>query len=602
MKKCMVAVILGGILLTFSVRAQIGNAVFGNVPDFSIQLDQEAGILRLNVFVPDDTHITDIKHGFFQVTLQENEYYRLADTRFPEGEPYADEMVFRGRFSVDLVLEELKPAAETVKLDFVVSFQVCREQPQEICLPPEETRLTVTIPAGFKPQEKSQPEPVESAEVSSPIQGTWMERAINRELGKGSFLLFLLVFLAGFLTSLTPCVYPVIPIVMGYMGTRSGGSKLKGFYLSLFFVLGMSLVYAVLGVIAASTGSMMGLSFQNPVVVIFVAAIFIAMGLSMAGLFDIPVPSKLSARLQGRHSSEWIGALLIGGVSGLVAAPCVGPVLIAMLSWISQTGNVFLGFWLTFVFSLGMGIIFILAGTFSGVLAALPRGGRWMEKIKHFFAFLLMAGGIYLISLLTLTWADLMLWGVFIITGTVFTGLFDPVDEMSVGSKLAKSLLLILFLIGALLLYRGITLHWFAPLTEAGSIMEPERRLTWYTDLEEGQAVALAQDRVVMIDAWAEWCTACDELEEKTFLHPDVRPLLDNLVLVKLDFTRKTPELVALRREMKIMGMPTVIFRSPDGSELGRFAGFKGPEGFIEMINQIKETGGRRQEAAGILN
>lgn len=588
MKKCATAVFLGGFLLSLIAYAQIGSAEFGSVPDITAYVDQGAGLVRLNISVPPDTHITDIRNGFFQVTLRENEYYRLADTRFPQGEAYGEEKVFRGQFNVELMLEKIKENSEPVELSFTVGFQVCREQPQEICLPPDEVEVKAIVPTGFSPAGVTEPEAIEAAEeTASPIQGTWMERAINRELGKGSFLLFLLVFLAGFLTSLTPCVYPVIPIVMGYMGTRSGGKKLKGFYLSLIFVLGMSLVYAILGVIAASTGSMMGLSFQNPVVVIIVAAIFIAMGLSMAGLFDIPVPSKLSARMHGRHGSEWIGALVIGGVSGLVAAPCVGPVLIAMLSWISQTGNIFLGFWLTFVFSLGMGIIFILAGTFSGVLAALPRGGRWMEKVKHFFAFLLMAGGIYLVSLLTPAWADLLIWGVFLITGTVFTGLFDPVDEMSVGSKLAKSLLLILFLIGALLLYRGISLRWFEPPAVAGSVMEPVRSLTWYTDLEEGRAVAEAQNRVVMIDAWAEWCTACDELEEKTFLHPEVRPMLDHLVLVKLDFTHKTPELIALRRKMKIMGMPTVIFQSADGTELGRFAGFKGPRAFIDTLEQI---------------
>lgn len=574
--------------LVATIPAQTGTPLFGAQPEFSFQVEKDAGIVLMQVDVPSDTHITDIRNGFFQVTLRENDYYRLADTRFPQGEAYGEEKVFRGQFNVELMLEKIKENSEPVELSFTVGFQVCREQPQEICLPPDEAEVKAIVPTGFSPAGVTAPESIEAAEeTASPIQGTWMERAINRELGKGSFLLFLLVFLAGFLTSLTPCVYPVIPIVMGYMGTRSGGKKLKGFYLSLIFVLGMSLVYAILGVIAASTGSMMGLSFQNPVVVIIVAAIFIAMGLSMAGLFDIPVPSKLSARMHGRHGSEWIGALVIGGVSGLVAAPCVGPVLIAMLSWISQTGNIFLGFWLTFVFSLGMGIIFILAGTFSGVLAALPRGGRWMEKVKHFFAFLLMAGGIYLVSLLTPAWADLLIWGVFLITGTVFTGLFDPVDEMSVGSKLAKSLLLILFMIGALLLYRGISLRWYEPPAVAGSVMEPVRSLTWYTDLEEGRAVAEAQNRVVMIDAWAEWCTACDELEEKTFLHPEVRPMLDQLVLVKLDFTHKTPELIALRRKMKIMGMPTVIFQSADGTELGRFAGFKGPRAFIDTLEQI---------------
>ena len=587
MKKTTLTLIMVGMLLAATIPAQTGAALFGAQADFAIQVDQVAGILRLKVSVPEDAHITDLKNGFFQVQLRENEFFLLKEVHFPEGEPYGDETVFRGEFSVPLILESVKKASGEVPLVFEVSYQLCQEAPTEICFPPEDATVKITLDSGFSPGPVT--EKPKSVVETSALAGTWMERAISRELDKGSFMLFLLVFLAGLLTSLTPCVYPVIPIVMGYMGTRSGGRKLKGFYLSLVFVLGMSLVYATLGVIAASTGSMMGLSFQNPVVVLIIAAVFILMGLSMAGLFDIPVPSSLSSKLQGSHKSELLGALVIGGVSGLVAAPCVGPVLIALLSWISQTGSIFLGFWLTFIFSLGMGIIFILAGTFSGVLAALPKGGRWMETVKHFFAFLLMAGGIYLISILTAGWADMLIWGIFLITASIFMGLFEPVDEVDVGNKLFKALVMIVFLVGGILFYQGVTQHWFhaASSEVSAAPSESASSLPWNSSLEKGSALAAEENKILMIDSWAEWCTACAELEHKTFMDPRVRSRMSEMVLVKLDFTRKDEAGVALRKKLGIIGMPTVIFRNAEGEELTRFSGYIDPEEFIKILDEI---------------
>ncbi len=284
---------------------------------------------------------------------------------------------------------------------------------------------------------------------------------LEKELDKRSFILFFLIFGLGFLTSLTPCVYPVIPIVMGYVGTRSGGKKLKGFYLSIFFVLGLSIVYSILGVIAGATGSMMGVSFQNPIIVIIIASIFIIMGLSMAGLFDIPVPSSISSKMQGGGKSEIIGSMVIGGVAGVIAAPCVGPVLIALLSWISQTGNIFLGFLLTFIFSLGMGVIFLLVGTFSGLVSALPKGGKWMENVKYFFASILIAGGIYVLNPVIPEWTSTLLWGIYLISMSVFLGVLKILVESNLKEKLGRLLVLLILIYGLFLFFGSADKGYF---------------------------------------------------------------------------------------------------------------------------------------------
>ncbi len=345
-------------------------------PRISARVLDAQGVIELRFQVADGYHITDLKNNFFAVSLAANEHAAVARTVFPAGVPYGEESVFTGEFSVRVFLK--RPQG--------------RQRPGQA----GSRRLLPDLP-GISQGALLSPRPEPGAGGDRPrfLPGGQrhrrgeplarrLENLIRGRMGSASFLLFLLVFAAGFLASLTPCVYPVIPIVMGFVGGRSQGRKLKGFSLSLFFVLGLALVYSLLGVVAAKTGSLIGISFQNPVVVVAIAAIFIVMGLSLAGLFSITVPSWITAKASGSHKSEYLGAVVVGGVSAVIAAPCVGPVLIALLSWISQSGNVFLGFWLTFVFSLGMSVIFIVAGTFSGAIASLPRGGGWMSAVKYF--------------------------------------------------------------------------------------------------------------------------------------------------------------------------------------------------------------------------
>jgi thiol:disulfide interchange protein DsbD len=546
-------------------------------PDIETQIKYDEGIILFNFDLDKSHHITDVKNDFFKIELEKNDYLEIIDVKFPKGVAYADEMVFKGQFTVTVYVKSLKAVTAAVKLKFKVSYQICQEHPKELCYSPEEKEHELTINQSFK-------EAGGKKEGESFSQ--WLERVIKQELQKKSFLLFLLVFVAGFITSLTPCVYPVIPIVMGYIGTRSGKKKLKGFYLSIFFVLGLAVVYSVLGVIAATTGTLMGVSFQNPVVVIVIAAIFIAMGLSLAGFYEIPVPSSLSSKVQSGHKSEILGSLLIGGISGIIAAPCVGPVLIALLSWISQTGNIFLGFWLTFVFSMGLGVIFLVVGTFSGLISAMPKGGKWMDYVKYFFALLLLAGGIYFLGTIAPSWISLLLWGVFLVSASIFMGLFKPIEDDEQKSKIFKVIVVLMFLLGALLFIKAVEMRYFPAKYAAAGPVE-KVHLPWISDLEQGKNQAKLENKIMMIDTYADWCVACKELEEYTFTTPEVSEKLKNFILVKLDFTKKNEANEALYKSLGIIGMPTVIFFNPDGTETKRFSGFKKKDEFLEIIDSM---------------
>jgi len=551
-------------------------------PDITTEINYKQGLILFHFNMDESHHITDLKNGFFKIELEKNTALEITSTTFPTGIPFGEEKVFKGKFTVKVGVKSVGEIKAPVKLKFNVSFQICQEKPQEICFAPGEKNVEVTVAEKFKTGSDL------ARKTGESLIG-WIERIIKQELQKKSFLLFLLVFLGGFLTSLTPCVYPVIPIVMGYIGTRSGNKKLKGFYLSIFFVLGLSVVYSLLGVIAGASGSMMGSAFQSPVVVIVIAAIFIGMGLSMAGFFDIPVPSSISSKMQSGYKSEILGSIVVGSISGIIAAPCVGPVLISLLTWIGKTGNIWLGFWLTFTFSMGMGIIFLLVGTFSGLISALPKGGHWMNYIKYFFALVLLGGGVYFLGTIADQWLNLLLWGIFLLSASIFMGLLKPAGEDDEHKqKVFKIFLVMLFLLGALLFVKGVEMKYFpTPLGVSSVTAQPKSHLPWIMNLEEGRKLAKAENKILMIDTYADWCVACKELEEFTYSAPEVVERLKKLTLVKLDFTRDEPANKVLSKSLNVIGNPTVIFFSPDGVELKRFSGFLNKDEFLAVLNSL---------------
>ncbi len=555
--------------------------------DYNIDYDNSQIEFIFNV--SKNYHITSHKNGFFFVKLNENNYLKIDKLVYPKGVDYKGEEVFKDKVILKVKVAQLKDIKNPVELKFVAGYQLCLENPKEECYLPEEKELIVKIDKNFKRIEKSENKEKSKKKLST---SKWIEKTIKNELNKKSILLFVLVFIAGFLTSLTPCVYPVIPIIMGYIGSRSEGKKLKGFYLSIFFVLGLSLIYSVLGIIAAKTGSIFGISFQNPVIVIVISAIFILMGLSLAGLFEIPIPSSIASKVQGGYKNEIIGSMIIGGVAGIIAAPCVGPVLIALLTWISQTGNIFLGFILTFIFSLGMGVIFVLAGTFSGIISSMPKGGKWMEYIKYFFAVIIIAAGIYFINTITPQWFSYSLWGVFFIS---IGYLFFTEEE----GKIAKLIMLIILIFGVFLFFKGLN-YLFSPV-ESDHITQNKsetkitktnmQRVEWYDNLEKGLSAAKKENKFIIIDNYADWCVACKELDKFTFSEKEVREILNkHFIAIKLDFTDNNDENKKIKKKLGILGLPTIIFMNKDGKEIDRFSGFLDKDDFIDFVNDVLDA------------
>ena len=211
----------------------------------------------------------------------------------------------------------------------------------------------------------------------------------------GTPLDYLVVFLGGIVVSFTPCVYPLIPISVGYIGANSSGSRLKGFILSLVYVTGIAVTYSLLGLAASLTGSIFGTVSAHPLTYIFVGGIIIFFGVSMLGWFNIPLLNIIKPTPHKKQN--YFSTFILGLTSGLIASPCLTPVLGAILAYLTTKNNLLYGMTLLISFAYGMGLILILSGTFSGILAALPKSGKWMEYIKKAGALVLIGMGVYFI-------------------------------------------------------------------------------------------------------------------------------------------------------------------------------------------------------------
>jgi len=219
------------------------------------------------------------------------------------------------------------------------------------------------------------------------------------DLSQVSPLTFLLVYAAGVLTSFTPCVYPLIPITIGFVGARSAGSRSKSFLLSLSYVLGLALVYTGLGIFAAFTGKLFGSINSHPLTLILVSNMYILLALAMLDVFHINFTHKAHHHIKGsavqRGERDFLAGFLIGASSAFVAGPCTAPVLGALLVGIGSGQNAFLGAILMFIFALGLGSLLLLLGTFAGLAAHLPRSGAWLKAVKVLFALVLLGAGEY---------------------------------------------------------------------------------------------------------------------------------------------------------------------------------------------------------------
>jgi thiol:disulfide interchange protein DsbD len=473
-----------------------------------------------------------------------------------------------------------------------VTYQACDN---EKCLAPETKRLEIPI----RVSAASEAIDAVHTDIFSKIDFASLtdsggSRGAGGRLGaiianRGYVVAFLLVFVWGLALNLTPCVYPIIPITVSYFGGQSDGRKSGTFGLASTYVLGMAVTYSVLGLFAALTGSLFGTALQNVFVVGFVALVLVALALSMFGLYDIRVPTRLS-NLAGASSGRrgFVGALLMGLTVGIVAAPCIGPFVLALLTFVGESANPALGFSLFFTLAIGLGLPFLFLAMLSGNISKLPKSGEWMEWVKKLFGIILIAMAIFFLEphLLNMAHGNVVYWvsmGLVFIIGGIILGFLKKIGS--------SALFFIVFrrFVGI----AGPLFGLYLILTPGHIIAhgDPAGGIAW--SAYDGAALARAKEsgRYVLIDFSADWCLPCKELDHKTFSKQTIVDATADFVTLKADLTDvASKEVLLLRQQFTIRGVPTVVFIDRSGAERDdlRVFGFVDETEFLDRLSKLK--------------
>lgn len=462
------------------------------------------------------------------------------------------------------------------ELEIEITYQACTDT---FCLFPK--TITLKAPFQFVSDTKNQ-----TANTS------FLNTEFKSMFEKGLWWTFIFVFLAGVLTSFTPCIFPMIPITLAVLGKHAHTrSRSKNFIVSNLYVLGIAVTYSIMGVIAASTGAMFGSFMSHPLVLLAMCVVFLAMALSMFGLYEIQPPQFIQKRFSNTSDlTGYSGAFISGIFSGVVASPCVGPVLVGILTYIAKTQNLWLGFFLMFTYAMGMGQIFLVLGAFSQLTKLLPKSGPWLDGVKYLFGILMLGVFYYFLSLLI----PQKYWDVSLGLGLILAALYFGVfSKAAATSPYIKKILMHIFILTGV----GFILLGFfdfrSLLQERWITDKPGydiKALNWKTFSEAELESAKKAGKPVIIDFWADWCAACKELEQFTFTNQRFQLLSTNFVLLKFDATKESPELDALRKKYEIVGLPTILFFDKNGvwrPDLTLTA-FEEADKFIERMMKLK--------------
>jgi len=459
-----------------------------------------------------------------------------------------------------------------------VYYQACDDQS---CLPPAEITIEHSMPiieAGAevgKANESLFEKILTTFQIEETAKVEKEKSVADIIKESGMIYAFIFIFLGGLALNLTPCVYPLIPITISYFGGQSEGKKGGLVLRAIVYVLGMSITYSVLGVVASLTGGLLGSALQNPIVLIFVALVLVGLALSMFGLYEIRVPQKL-AMVGGANRSGYFGTLFMGLTVGLIAAPCIGPFVLGLLTYVGELGDPFLGFWMFFVLAMGLGTPFLFLGIFSGAATKLPRSGAWMIWVRNAFGFILIGMAIYFLEpLIPGENVYIYLLAVVALTAGIYLGWIDK-------NKGQKGFLITRNVAGVFFIALAAFLAW-------PSSTNQEEGIQWSTFSNEALESAKANGKPVIIDFYADWCIPCKELDKFTFTNNEVINLSKKYVTLKADLTHfQSEETNKIRDKFNIKGVPTIVFIKSDGTEMEdiRLVGYEEADKFLKRMQE----------------
>ena len=513
------------------------------------------------------------------LTIKENPNFKLIKVAFPKPHDFTfafsesplsvwEGTVYKG--ALIQVDSNLTPG--TYPIIIVFGYQACNDMS---CQAPTSIRDTINVEVANRtsPVNTMNDEIFNEIDLSltqSSLGTTDDSDPISDALeSQGLFLGLLLVFLGGLALNLTPCVYPLIPITVGYFGGQSEGSTTKLFFMGVLFILGLSVTYSAIGVVTSLTGAVFGALLQNPVVILIIVGIMLALSLSMFGVYEFKLPDSVVNKAGGAKAGLY-GAFFMGLTMGIVAAPCIGPFVLGLVTYVATKQDPFFGFLLFFVLAVGLGTPYLFLAIFSGKIKQLPRAGEWMDAVKHIFGFILVGMALYfLLPLLPKSISGYVL-PVFMVGTAIYLLFFEKLANSVKGFRIFKIVFSVLIM----------TVGVYALIPSDSNSVE------WkpFTD----DALAEISGRGVVIDFYADWCIPCKELDALTFSDPEVIKLSEEFETYKADMTKSlSPEVEKIRERFKIVGVPTVLILNSSGKEVQRITGFVNASEYYKILSEV---------------
>ena len=538
--------------------------------------------INLKLDLGRDIYLYDDKLKVFIVKPEKIEITK--EINIPKAVAYEEFIVQFNNLDLTIPFSLLKSKVDLNEYEIEVKFQGCSKL--GLCYAPMSEKYLLTFDNNIsKIQTKEEEQKVETTTLNE-------TDSIANSLKNGNLLLVLATFFGfGLLLSLTPCVFPMIPILSSIIVGASKSevmSAKKGFFLSFIYVLSMSVAYTIAGIVAGIFGANLQVALQNPYVLVVFALIFVALAFSMFGYFEIKLPQSIQTKLNkttdGKEKQGIIGVAIMGFLSALIVGPCVAPPLAGALVYIGQTGDAVLGGMALFVMSLGMGVPLLLIGLGAGRF--MPKPGGWMESITKIFGIIMLGVAIWLLDRVLSPSIIMSLWALLFLATAIYLK-----TQSNMFAELASSVLFILGVVLLVGLISGSTnpLKPLEKLTASTNVIK-EDKLIFHKikNISELELAIKNSNKPVMLDFWASWCVACKELEEITFKDEEVMKKLQNFTLLTADVTLNNDEDKALQKMFGVVGPPALIFWDKDKKEVNssKIVGYKNPKEFLEILNK----------------
>ena len=518
----------------------------------------------------------------FEMTPKEG--FIVSDLQYPPGHKvslsFAEQPidVYEGVATIFATVKTsgmLKPGADTLRGR--VTVQACNNQ---ICLAPSTIDVAVPVQlaaadaalqsmntdlfAGYTPSEQTAVKP------RNDFAAMFDE--------KGSLLTFLAIFLVGLALNLTPCVYPMLTVTVSLFGGHSETRPLRVFFRALVYVVGIATMYSILGVTAALGGGLFGSWLQSPWVLGGISALLFLLALSSFGVYQLRMPYWLTSKLGGTTGTGMAAVYLSGLVVGVFAAPCVGAPVIALMAFVAGKGSAVFGFWTFFILSLGLGLPYLILGTFSGLLKKIPRSGSWLVWVEHLFGVVLAGAGLFYLFLAVAPKDVIYVVPAAFVIGGIYLGFVDSAFREKRTLKIFQRVFGVAAVVVGVLLAGGLR----------------EKGMVWETYSDTALLEAKENGMPVVLDFYADWCIPCLELDQNTWTNEEVVGATTDMKRMKVDLTHfDSRESETVRKKFNISGVPTVILLRGDGTEPmdSRIVGYIPPSEFLKKLKQAMLTG-----------